>query len=52
MHKNKVKNQDCRGYLFMLVPFSSRRGSNAAFVEKCHVRGTGRFDEVTNSVVP
>ena len=39
-------------YLFILAPFSSRRGSKDVLVEKCQVNGTGRFDDVTNSVLP
>lgn len=44
-----LKNID---YLFILIPFSSRRGNKEVFVEKSHVSGTGRFDDVTNSVLP
>lgn len=36
----------------MVVPLSSRRGDKAVFVEKCQVSGTGRLDDVTNSVLP
>lgn len=39
-------------YLFILFPFPSRSGNKDLFVEKCHVNGTGRFVDVTNSVVP
>lgn len=36
----------------MPFPFSSRRGNSDDFVEKCQVKGTGRLDEVTSSVLP
>lgn len=39
-------------YLFMLVPFSSRRGNKDPFVENSQINGTGRLDDVTNSVLP
>lgn len=41
-----------KSYLFMPVPLSLRSGKNAVFVEKCQVNGTGRLDDVTNSVFP
>ena len=36
----------------MVFPVSSRRGNKEVFVEKCHVNGTGRLVDVTNSVLP
>lgn len=45
-------NKNLRKYLFIREPVSSRRGNREPFVEKCQVNGTGRFDDVTNSVLP
>lgn len=47
-----IASTEIKQYLFMRAPFSSRRGSKEVFVEKCQVNGTGRFDDVTNSVFP
>lgn len=49
---NKKKKKRKKDYLLILVPFSSRSGSKAVFVEKCQVKGTGRLGDVTNSVLP